>query len=280
MAFQPFGIRFEVASRLASFEVKAAIKARLKDWFDVGQGPRGWIVGPVICLWLSAFNRHGPMLFGIMSNQDGVTRIRGRAGSDLNGMALAVLVVVAFPIVAIALASDRRISADFLIVLGILALICGLVLWSGHAFRRDAAPLVNFLKQTLAQAPPPPCENLPDPDNAGPYLAMTLQVDGEKLEGCATPETIREAIEGIAAAGAGFTILDHADGSFIQTALEYPGFVIERGPGSGAYIAARRLPAASEDGRESSRHFSAAEVQSAFLAFLAGSPEPKNMLWG
>jgi len=109
---------------------------------------------------------------------------------------------------------------------------------------------------------------------------MTLQVDGQILEGCATPEAIREAIDEIAAAGTGLAILDHADGSFIQTALEYPGFVIERGPGSGAYIAARRLPLASEDEWGSSRHFSAAEVQSAFIAFLAGTPEPKNMLWG
>ncbi|HTN14363.1 MAG TPA: hypothetical protein VL094_06120 [Sphingomonadaceae bacterium] len=280
MAFQPFGMRFEATSYLALPEARAAIKGRLKDWFDVTRGPRGWIVGPVICLWLSAFDRHGPMLFGIMSNRDGVTRISGRAGSNLNGMVLAVFLVVVLPIVAIGLVLNRQGSAALLFVLGFSFLFCGLALWSGHTFRRDAAPLVDFLDKTLAKGPAPQRQETAVSEYAGPYLPMTLQVDGQILEGRATPEAIREAIDGIAAAGTGFAILDHADGSFIQAALEYPGFVIERGPGSGAYIAARRLPAASEDEWASSRHFSAAEVQSAFIAFLAGSPEPKNMLWG
>ncbi|WP_336978760.1 hypothetical protein [Altererythrobacter fulvus] len=280
MAFQPFGMRFEAISYLAPPEAKAAIKARLKGWFDVTRAPRGWIVGPVICLWLSAFDRHGPMLFGFMSNRDGVTRISGRAGSNLNGMVFAVFLAVILPIIAIGLVSNRQASAALLFVLGFSFPFCGLALWSGHAFRRDAAPLVDFLDKTLSKGPAPQRREAPVSEYAGPYLPMTLQVDGEKLEGRATPEVIREAIDGIAAAGTGFAILDHADGSFIQAALEHPGFVIERGPGSGEYVAARRLSAPSEEEWTSPRHFSGAEVQAAFIAFLAGNSEPRGMQWG
>src|SRR5947207_232306 len=94
MAFQPFGFRFEIQSQMPPSQTKAAIRPRLKKWFDVQNGARGWIIGPFICLWFYAFNRSGPMLLGRMSSDGFTTRISGRAGSDLNGMAWFTIIII------------------------------------------------------------------------------------------------------------------------------------------------------------------------------------------
>ena len=77
MPFEPIGYRFEVRSPRPPAEVKTGIRSRKKGWFDVKSGARGWIAGPFICLWFSAFDEAGPMLLGIISRDGAGTRVRG-----------------------------------------------------------------------------------------------------------------------------------------------------------------------------------------------------------
>lgn len=91
MGFQPFGFTFEIFSSLPPERAKAALRSKKTSLFDAQNGARGWIAGPFICLWFSAFDRYGPMLFGLISAYNLGTRVRGRAGSDLNGVAMFTL---------------------------------------------------------------------------------------------------------------------------------------------------------------------------------------------
>jgi hypothetical protein len=86
MAFQPFGYRFDLA-----------IRAKRKGWFASKTGARGWMIGPLLCLWWDPYDKQGPMLIGWLSEDGFGTRIIGRAGSDLNGM---LLFVVIYPFLA------------------------------------------------------------------------------------------------------------------------------------------------------------------------------------
>ena len=91
MAFQPLGYRFEITSPLSLQEAKRRIRLRKMGWLDPKNGARGWIIGPVLCLWLSAFDRHGPMVVARMKHDGMKTKVVGRAGADLNGTALFAL---------------------------------------------------------------------------------------------------------------------------------------------------------------------------------------------
>lgn len=80
MDFQPFGYRFEIISHLSAANTKKAIRDKKTGLFDAKNGARGWVAGPFICLWFSAFDRYGPMLVGLISSENFGARVRGRAG--------------------------------------------------------------------------------------------------------------------------------------------------------------------------------------------------------
>jgi hypothetical protein len=128
-------------------DVKAAIRARKCGWFDTKNGARGWIAGPFICLWFSAFDRHGPMLLGKISEVGTSTRISGRAGSDLNGLIIFIALLPLMPLFLY----DSIQAGDFTLT-SLFVLSYLLVFWLSHRDRREAEPLVRFLKEA-ASAP-------------------------------------------------------------------------------------------------------------------------------
>lgn len=152
MAFQPFGFPFDIDSPLKQSDFKAAIRARKRPIFDQADGARGWIVGPLICLWHSAFDRQGPMLLGWISQSQSGTKVVGRAGSDLNGllMLIAIMPLMAFAVWRIATGGDYPVGW-IMIVSVFYILICAAVLVSKHMFRTEAKPLVDFLRGAAAK---------------------------------------------------------------------------------------------------------------------------------
>ncbi|AOL93533.1 hypothetical protein [Porphyrobacter sp. LM 6] len=151
MAFQPFGFRFEISSSLPTAKAKAAIRSKKTSIFDAKNGARGWIAGPFICLWFSAFDRYGPMLFGLISADNFGTRVRGRAGSDLNGVLMFTLLIPLMAWVVYKMISEGQATGRQLVVIGLVFLVGGpLIYWSAHRERKDAEPLVRFLRKTLA----------------------------------------------------------------------------------------------------------------------------------
>ena len=125
MAFQPFGYRFEVRSPSLPSDAKAAIRSRKKAWFDPKSGARGWVAGPFICLWFSAFDKHGPMLFGMITQDNMGTRVRGRAGSDLNGVLMFSLLIPLMAFLTVKLAEDGATSIGQWLVFAVVFLVGG-----------------------------------------------------------------------------------------------------------------------------------------------------------
>lgn len=167
MAFQPLGERFEIRSPLAPAEARAAIRTQWRGWFAQAEGPRGWIIGPFLCLWNSAFNRYGPLaLARIGADASGGTRITGRAGSDLNGtLFLLVLIAVMLAMVAQMIAEG---AGRFALVVGVLASLFPLSLWLANKDRHDDRPLVAFLRRTLADRSERASRRAPSPSPKRP----------------------------------------------------------------------------------------------------------------
>lgn len=274
MAYQPFGYRFDVRSPTQPSEVRAAIRSRKKQWFDPKDGARGWIVGPFICLWFSPFDRYGPMLFGRISRDGFETRIKGRAGSDLNGIAM---VCVLMPLMAWLfyqmLADGTLTTTKQILVIGGLMAFPLLVFWTSHIFRRDAEPLVRFLADAVT-----PSGRALRKKSATTTIskAFSLNVGGESRKGPVTPDGIHDALLGI---GAGdFVILASAPETYLQTAFRDGGYILERRDGD-AQRHLRALRRAVPPTRSSDAVFSFEEVREAFMAYASETPMPPFVVW-
>lgn len=267
-AFQPFGYAFEVRSRLPPAQAKAVLRSRLKDWFDTKPGARGWIVGPFMCLWFSALDRTGPMLLATVGRDDLGTRVAGRAGSDLNGVAVfvALMPLLAFALYQMVAAGDYTLGA--VIVGGGLILLSPLILWLGHVERRRAEPLVRFVQDAVARA-----EGRGPARSAGATAsgAMTLTAAGEDRPG-PTGEEIHDAL--LAVGDGDFAILAVDEDTYIQTAFRDGGYILERRDGSaGVHFQARRREGAG------GMILTFEEVREAFLAYAADAPSPVWLVW-
>lgn len=274
MAFQPFGYRFEIKSPSRPAEVKAAIRSRMKGWFAPKNGARGWIAGPFVCLWFSAFDKYGPMLFGLIYEDDLGTRVRGRAGSDLNGVVMFSLLIPLMAFLTFKLISDGA-SVRQLLVIAVVFLVGGPILyWSAHKDRRQAEPLVRFLQDAVTISG----RSLRAKSaTATISKGFTLNLGGNPAA-AATPDAIHDAL---LAVGAGdFVILESGPETYIQTASRDGGYILEMREGdSQRHFQAVRRSEAPIDASGSTSIFTFEEMREAFMAYATESPMPHFLAW-
>lgn len=272
MPFQPFGYRFEVNSPMPTSKVKELIRARKKGWFDSKDGPRGWIAGPFICLWMSIFDRYGPMLFGRISQGSFGTRVTGRAGSDLNGMAALALWVPLMVLITYMAWRADQMSARGLVVIGIIIAFSPFALWSSDKDKKQAEPLVRFVRNTITPTGQSLRASLAsikiNPD-------MRLTESGEERAGAVTAQRIYDALQN---AGVGDSvIISTAAETYLQTLLQNDGFVIERRDGDRMhhFKATHR----SESANLQDLFFSFEETLPVMIAYGSGSVLPETIGW-
>ena len=110
MAFQPLGYKFEVFSPEEPERVKSKIVQKKEPWLYPGVAPRGWVLGPFLCLWLKlTTNGNGPMILATIRSHQSGTRIVGRAGWDLNGV---ILLLLLLPLVVFGVARQLLVTND------------------------------------------------------------------------------------------------------------------------------------------------------------------------
>lgn len=276
MAFQPLGYRFDIRTKLALPATRRAIRQRWKGWFAPVNGPRGWMIGPFVCLWLSAFDRYGPLLVGVMSNDGAETKISGRAGSDLNGVLLALFllpVVVLCVFLAVKAGQITPLRASFLA--GLITFFVGVAAWWGHLARREAEPLVRFLKDAVATSGAAVrARRLGGPVSPD----IKLDLNGRMYQGPVTAATIYEAM--LSMEERGFLILERAPHVYMQTAGRDGGFVLEKREGSHLHhFRAVRLgaPIKPKGGKRDRLSFD--EAVDACLAYASGSSPPNVFRW-
>lgn len=273
-AFQPFGYTFQVRSPSPPSDVKVALRSRMKGWFDVEVGARGWIIGPFVCLWFSAFDRHGPILFARLAGDKLGTSVVGRAGSDLDGLALFTLLI---PLLAFAL--YMMVSAgDYMpqhgIIIGGLILLSPLVFWWSHEARRDAEPLVRFVRDAIAVTDQRARAQSAD---IATSAGLTLTAAGDDRTGPTTGE-IHDALLTVGADD--FVILARGAETYIQTAFRDGGYLLEMRDGDSQrhYQARRHNNAAIVAGR-SSDTFTFEELHEVFFTYASEASIPPFLVW-
>ncbi|QIG78945.1 hypothetical protein [Stakelama tenebrarum] len=233
-------------------------------------GPRGWTVGPFLCLWLSAFDRHGPILIGMIRRDRETVRVVGRAGSDLNGMIAFILLI---PVMAWTVTMAHR-SGQYFTPLGYLTIFllfgAGLpwMLWYHHRHRKDAAPLVRFVQDAIT-------------DSSAKLRRM--------MSSTAFDESLRLDIGGVAHGGpcngedvyngllrGDFVILSRDDDHFFQTIPHGGGYRVEMREGREApLLRAWRADSPGAAGEI----FALAHTLDAMVAYGSGRPLPEFLVW-
>lgn len=272
MGFQPFGYSFETTTSLPLAKAKAAIRSKKTGIFDAKNGARGWIVGPFICLWFSAFDRFGPMLFGLISANGSGTRVHGRAGSDLNGVLLFTLLIplttwLVFKMVSEGQAPDRQ-----LLVIALVFLVGGpLIFWSAHKERKNAEPLVWFLRKALEQ---PDARSKSTLSSRKTLNGLRLILNGETFEGAVTEADVQSLL--LQAGNQDFMIIESTEQDYLQTLNCDGTYILEmRKGGPGEHYQIVRSGEATRD-LENDR-FTFVEVSAAMASYLSGEPLPSSM---
>jgi len=275
MAFQPLGYGFEIRSRAAPAAVKSAIRSAATGWFDTKNGARGWIVGPFMCLWFSAFDRYGPMVLARISRDGRGTRISGRAGSDLNGMILLVLIGPFLVPMMVELIASGAVSGWRAVLLGGVAVMIPVSLWWAHKDRGEAQPLVRFLTKVV----PEQGAGEPSARRAARVAKnLTLSLSGDDLH---TPVTI-DAIEAtlLRVGAGGFLVLAAAPEAYIQTASHDGGeFIIERRDGDYTRHFTASRPGFARKSRRGGDTFTFDETLDVLAAYATDTSMPGWVFW-
>lgn len=267
MPFQPFGFPFDLDSPLSPAEVKEGVRRKAKTWFEKRNGARGWVVGPFICLWWSAFDPRGPMIVGRISPSGAGSRIAGRAGSDLNGVAYVTVLIPTIMVSMLIRAVFHPGTLDSALNGIALLLIVAIPIWLLGAWMRqslhdEADPLLRFLRNTAT----------PTRRAARRAVArsLTLTVNDTSRFAPISAADIEDALSGTGLDD--ILILEAAAQDYIQTAWADGGFILERREGG----ADRHFRAETPDG---SVTITFDEVLAAFVAYAEERAMPSSLIW-
>lgn len=274
MGFQPFGYRFEIFASLPPAAAKAAIRSKMTGIFDTKNGARGWIAGPFICLWFSAFDRYAPMLFGLISANNSGTRVHGRAGSDLNGVLMFTLLIPLMAWLVFKMVSEGQASGGQLLYFALVFLVGGpLMYWWAHKERKDAEPLERFLRKALA---PPDARSKSTVSARKIQEGLRVILNGEYLEGPVTKAAIEDALMRVG--NRDFMIIESAPQDYLQTACRDGGYILEvRKPGPGEHYQAVRNGGAVGGLAKPNDTLTFEEVSAAMASYVVGDSLP-NLL--
>lgn len=272
MSFRPFGDPFDISSPLPPERVKTVIRTRKKPWFETASGARGWVAGPFLCLWLSAFDRYGPMLIGRISADGAGSRVTGLAGSGLNGLISALLVIPIGLFALWMLFLEQGPGVRGLLVAAFLIGLLTVNLWVRHADRKQAEPLLRFLRDAASPSKNSIANGVTDPALLD---GIEMDVSGVLSKGQVTATRVREALGGL---GEGDSlILSLAGERYIQVLGRNGAFVVEkREGGADRHFRAEPLPA-RETGQAENIPFD--DAVAALLSWASVTPCTDPVKW-
>ncbi len=210
--------------------VRQAIRIKKSEWFEAKSSPRGWIVGPVLCLWMSAFDRHGPMVVGYIREEGFGSRIVGRAGADLNGMVMSLLLTLLMFWLTWKMYQHGQGTTGAYVVIAILfGLGLPLTLWINSKDREQADPLVRFISKSVGERSASTNSVFRPALDATPIEGTVMIIDSEVIAKSPSQSAVRETILDLAPDS--FLIIEFGPETYMQTLRKYDRYVLEKRDG-------------------------------------------------
>jgi hypothetical protein len=191
------------------------------------------------------------------------SRVHGRAGIDVASVGLIGMIagVLIFSIYSVL----TEHSAAILLFDVAVLLISGAVLCLRLLSPQDAAPLVRFIRRVLETSTAPSTQCVPSQFDPTPVQSAKLNVDRHPFGVPPSEYDVAQAI--LAMKPDGFLIIDFGPNTFMQAALEYDRFILEKCEGSDNEL----YRAKGEYDRD--------DVVAAMAAYLRGSQPSKPIFW-
>ena len=249
---------------------KSAIRTKKKAWFEPKNGPRGWVIGPAVCLWFSAFNQHGAMVIAILKSDGFGAHMVGRAGADLNGMAFFLLLTPLIVWLTWQMHLHGQGTTQAYIAIGlVLGLGLPFTLWMNSKDRRDADPLVSFLRRVTTQGTRP--ESLSDERHT---IKVQLASRNEALD--ISDKELFEELAGLA--NGNFIVLAKADEHYMQAVSTHSHLIVEKREGGPSKHFRAELPKGEFDGALE-YDFSLSRAFHVLSSFAKGHQPDRDLSW-
>lgn len=218
------------------------------------------------------------MLVGTLVDDGLACRIKGRAGSDLNGVAMfvAMLLLLIWLIYMSTSEGDPATGRLVLMVaIFVLLLLSPLILWLAHSDRKDAEPLIRFLRDVAGERAAPlrarPAQ-MPLLEN------LALRVSGELAPLPLNTDAIYDAL--LETGTNEFIVLERSAEKYLQTASRGGKFTIEMRDGDYLHhYQARRADRTQTKRRKLNFDFSFEETLDVVLAYATGNEMPNLIAW-
>jgi hypothetical protein len=193
------------------------------------------------------------------------SRVHGRAGLDLASLMMIGVIVGILIFGTHEFVLQTSDLASLLLFGGVVLLVPSAVLCLRLLSPQDADPLVRFIRRVLETPAVQPSERFPSHFDRTPVRSAKLNVNGRDIGAPPSEYDVAQAI--LALKPDGFLIIDFGSNNFMQTALVYDRFVLEKCEGTD-----RELYQAKGD-------LEGNDVIAVMAAYLRGSQSSKQISW-
>ncbi|MFB0612173.1 hypothetical protein [Aurantiacibacter poecillastricola] len=263
---------FRIQSRLPPEQVRGLVKGAFVDWFEIREAPRGWIIGPLMCVWRTAFTNDNTV-YALILRAGWRTRVVGFSLSDVARPFFALcLLAILWGIWNQYAAGEMLLRGAILFSVIIGALFTLLARWP---MAKREPPSVRFLRRLIEQdrAVSEEVEEVPLPTFECNPRALDLILSGMPTGRVESAADVISAFRKVEDASEEFIILAASDEQFIQSAPMGDGFIVEWRDGSEDRHFTARLAADREE------ELCAREALALLLTFAHDAAWPDSVIW-
>lgn len=172
------------------------------------------------------------MVFGRITQDGFGSRISGRAGADLNGTLLFLFMLPVMVFLLIVMHQSGQGTARAYVASTMLFGVgLPLTLWVNFRSRKEADPLVRFVRKSVGDVKKPIPNGARDKRlSSQPVSGLTMEVNGVEVGYPPSEQALFDVLVGLEQGC--FVILSSGPESYMQTVLDHDRFILERREGT------------------------------------------------
>ena len=265
-------VGFVIRSATNVAETRQRVRALLRPWFDPKQGPRGFVLGRLVCIWSGLSLYHTFELVALIRRDGWGARISGITTLMQAALALLLVPAVAAIWAAVGMVTGELYAMGAVPILLVSILTVVLAAWLLRRNNNEHNEIVGLLRMEFE--PQEITEPLTFARPAGEPERMAMDVSGTRTIENVRIEELTAALDAMHEGYESHVILGRSETEYMQTAASAFGYSVEwRDLGDDWPRSARRI------GAGSIATFQIEEVKQLFSAYLYGARKFPELEW-